>query len=62
VLAARRARSGWEWPLKSTRRLAGLLNPLGIVRRQVREPGDRRRWADVLEAVQLADLQDKVAA
>jgi hypothetical protein len=32
------------------------------VRRQVREPGDRRRWADVLEAVQLADLQDKVAA
>lgn len=52
---ALRARPGWDW-LKSTRRLAGLLNPLGIVRQQVRA-GDRRRWCYVLEADQLADLR-----
>jgi hypothetical protein len=55
VLEALRARPGWEW-LKSPRRLAGLLNPLGIVRQQVRV-GDRRRWCYVLQAEQLADLR-----
>ena len=54
-LDALRARPGWDW-LKSTRRLAGLLNPLGIVRQQVRA-GDRRRWCYVLQASQLADLR-----
>ena len=55
LLAALRARAGWEW-VKSTRRLAGLLNPLGIGRRQVRD-GARRRWCYILEAEQLADLR-----
>lgn len=55
LLEALRTRPGWDW-LKSTRRLAGLLNPLGIVRQQVRQ-GDRRRWSYVLEADQLADLR-----
>jgi len=55
VLEALRARPGWEW-LKSTRRLAGLLNPLGIVRQQVRD-GSRRRWCYLLQADQLADLR-----
>src|SRR5207249_4995544 len=55
LLEALRARPGWDW-LKSTRRLAGLLNPLGIVRQQVRTDG-RRRWCYVLEVEQLADLR-----
>ena len=55
LLEALRARPGWDW-LKSTRRLAGLLNPLGIVRQQVRD-GGRRRWCYVLQAEQLADLR-----
>src|SRR2546426_12569284 len=55
LLEALRARPGWDW-LKSTRRLAGLLNPLGVVRQQVRA-GDRRRWCYVLQASQLADLR-----
>ena len=48
LLEALRAWPGWDW-VKSTRRLAGLLNPLGIVRQQVRE-GDRRRWCYLLPA------------
>jgi len=55
LLEAVRGRPGFDW-LKSTRRLASLLNPLGIVRQQVRT-GDRRRWCYVLEADQLADLR-----
>jgi len=55
LLEALRARPGWDW-LKSTRRLAGLLNPLGIIRQQVRD-GGRRRWCYVLLADQLADLR-----
>lgn len=55
LLEALRARPGWDW-LKSTRRLAGLLNPLGIVRQQVRD-GARRRWCYILQAGQLADLR-----
>jgi hypothetical protein len=44
--------------VKSPRRLAGLLNPLGIVRRQLWTSG-RRRWGYVLEAGQLADLCER---
>ena len=47
--------AGWDW-VKSTRRLAGLLNPLGIVRQQVRGCGRRRRCY-VLQTEQLADLR-----
>ena len=47
---ALRARSEWDW-VKSTRRLAGLQNPLGITRQQLRE-GDRRRWCYLLPAEQ----------
>ena len=60
VLEALRARPGWEW-LKSARRLAGLLNPLGIARRQLWN-GGRRRWCYVLDAGQLADLQTRYGA
>jgi hypothetical protein len=60
LLAAFRARPGWDW-LKSTRRLAGLLNPLGIARRQFWNSG-RRRWCYVLDAGQLADLQARYGA
>ena len=55
LLEALGARPGWEW-LKSGRRLAGLLNPLGIARRQLWN-GGRRRWCYVLGAEQLADLR-----
>ncbi len=55
LLEALRTRPGWEW-LKSTRRLAGLLNPLGIVRQQMWN-GGRRRWCYALDAEQLADLR-----
>jgi hypothetical protein len=54
LLAALRRHPGWDW-VKSTRRLAGLLNPLGIVRQQVRGD-DLRRWCYLLRAEQLADL------
>src|SRR5262249_5221711 len=55
LLAALRARSGWEW-LTSGRRLAGLLHLIGITRRQLWN-GGRRRWCYGLEAGQLADLR-----
>ena len=60
LLEALRARSGWDW-VKSTRRLAGLLNPLGIARRQLWN-GGRRRWCYVLDAEQLADLRARYGA
>jgi hypothetical protein len=60
LLEALRARPGWDW-VKSTRRLAGLLNPLGIVRRQSWN-GGRRRWCYVLDAGQLADLRARYGA
>jgi hypothetical protein len=60
LLEALRARPGFDW-LKSTRRLANLLNPLGIVRKQLWN-GGRRRWCYVLEAGQLADLQARYGA
>src|SRR3990170_2428487 len=60
LLAALRARAGWDW-LKSPRRLAGLLNPLGIMRRQLWN-GGQRRWCYVLDAGQLADLQARYSA
>jgi hypothetical protein len=60
LLQALRARPGWEW-LTSGRRLAGLLNPLGIARRQFWN-GGRRRWCYVLGAEQLADLRARYGA
>jgi len=60
LLEALRARPGWDW-LKSTRRLAGLLNLLGIVRRQLWN-GGRRRWCYVLDAEQIADLRARYGA
>jgi Domain of unknown function (DUF3854)/Protein of unknown function (DUF3631) len=60
LLAALRARPGWDW-LKSTKRLAGLLNPLGIARRQVWNKGERR-WCYVLDPGQLADLRARYGA
>ncbi len=60
LLEALRARPGWDW-LKSTRRLAGLLNPLGIVRRQLWN-GGQRRWCYVLDAGQIADLRARYGA
>ena len=47
-------RPGWEW-VKNNRRLAGLLNPLGLVRKQERD-GSERRWVYRLDADLLADL------
>jgi hypothetical protein len=55
LLEALRARPGWEW-LGSPRRLAGLLNPLGLYRRQLWD-GQRRRWCYVLTPDELADLR-----
>jgi hypothetical protein len=60
LLEALRARPGWEW-VGSPRRLAGLLNPLGITRRQFWN-GGRRHWCYVLDAGQLADLQARYGA
>jgi hypothetical protein len=47
--------------VKNVRRLAGLLNPLGVTRRQLWN-GGRRRWCYVLDAGQLADLQARYGA
>jgi Domain of unknown function (DUF3854)/Protein of unknown function (DUF3631) len=52
--AALAARPEFEW-VTTTKRLAGLLNPLGFVRRRQRE-GGRLRWVYVLEPDRLADL------
>jgi hypothetical protein len=60
LLTALRARPGWEW-LTGGRRLAGLLHPLGITRRQLWN-GGRRRWCYGLEAGQLADLRARYGA
>jgi len=53
--AALADRPGWAW-VTSTRRLAGLLNPLGLVRERLRD-GARLRWAYCLHADRLADLR-----
>ena len=60
LLEALRARSGWGW-VTSTRRLAGLLNPLGITRRQLWN-GKRRWWGYRLDVEQLQDLQARYGA
>jgi hypothetical protein len=52
--AALAGRPGWEW-VKTTRRLAGLLSPLGLFREQRRE-GGRRLRVYRLDAARLADL------
>ena len=51
------SRPGWE-AVKTTRRLAQLLEPLGLTRRQVREK-DRRRWLYLLTAEHLDDLKGR---
>jgi hypothetical protein len=59
LLASIQSRPGWGF-VKSTRRLAGLLNPLGLFREQVRE-GARRQWYYTLKATTLADLRRRYA-
>jgi hypothetical protein len=53
LLGTLRAGSGGTG--EEPRRLAGLLNPLGVVRQQVRDRA-RRRWCYVLSAEQLTAL------
>ena len=55
LLAALTARPGWAG-VKTTRRLAAVLAPIGVTPRIVRE-GERRRWCYLLEADRLADLR-----
>lgn len=57
LLEAFRARPGWQW-VGTTRRLAGLLNLLGLWRQQVSD-GLRRRWVYVLDPGQLDDLRGR---
>ncbi len=59
LLEALRARPGWA-RVGSTKRLAGLLNPLGFWRQQVSD-GVRRRWVYVLDPAQLEDLRARYA-
>ncbi len=54
LVAALTGRSGWEG-VKTPRKLAMVLGPMGIFRRQVRE-GERRRWCYVLDAERLVEL------
>jgi hypothetical protein len=60
LLEALRSRPGWDW-VKSTRRLASLLNLLGITPREIWN-GGQRRWRYVLDVGQLADLQARYGA
>lgn len=55
LLAALASRPGWG-AVKTPRRLASLLSPLGLTCRQVRD-GERRRWCYILDAAHLADLR-----
>jgi hypothetical protein len=55
LLDALKARSGWDW-VKTTRRLAGLMNPLGLVSRFSRH-GERKGRFYLLEPDTLADLR-----
>jgi hypothetical protein len=55
LLEATEGKPGFEG-VKHLRRLASLLNPLGIGRRQVRD-GSARRWYYVLDAERLAELR-----
>jgi len=60
LLDALKAGPGWDW-LKSPRRLAGLLTPLGLFRQQRRE-GERRWRCYVLSEETLADLRARYRA
>lgn len=60
LVHALKACPGWAW-LKRTRRLAGLLNPLGLFRQQRRE-GERRKRCYVLAQDTLADLRARYGA
>jgi hypothetical protein len=53
--AALADRPGWDW-VKTTKRLAGLLNPLGFVNTQRRRPDGKRGWAYDLDSERLKDL------
>ena len=57
LVAARAGRAGWEG-VKTPRKLAMILGPMGIFRRQVRE-GERRRWCYVLDAERQAELRER---
>jgi len=57
LLAALQAQPGWGF-VRSTRRLAGLLNPLGLFREQIRE-GARRQWYYMLGNATLTDLRGR---
>lgn len=60
LLAALRAQPGWDW-VKSVKRLAGLLNQLGLFREQRRD-GGRRKWAYSLGEDALKDLKARYGA
>jgi hypothetical protein len=60
LLAALQGHPGWEW-VKTPRRLAGLLNPLGLYRERRRE-GGRLRWIYHLKAECVADLHARYGA
>lgn len=55
LVAALAGRSGWEGVM-TPRKLAMVLGPMGLSRRQVRE-GARRRWCYVLDAERLEELR-----
>ena len=55
LLHALKMRPGWEW-IKTTRRVAGLLNPLGLVSRFSRH-GERKGRFYMLNPDTLADLR-----
>jgi hypothetical protein len=58
LVARLRSRPGWEW-VKSTRRRAGLLNPLGLFRVQRRDGSGRRVWLYHLDSATLDDLRQR---
>jgi len=60
LVAALAGRPGWEG-VKTARKLAMVLGPMGIFRRQVRE-GERRRWCYVLDAERLEELRERYGA
>jgi hypothetical protein len=57
LLTALKKEPGFEW-LKSTKALAGLLNPIGLFRRRIRQ-GEELSWRYVLEQESLRDLRER---
>jgi hypothetical protein len=60
LVAALAGRQGWA-SVKTPRKLAMVLGPMGIFRRQVRE-GKRRRWCYLLDAERMAELRTRYGA